>query len=203
MSVFIQTSKTSPFGRKVRIALINLNLEVDIGIEWLDTTSDTGVSKIQNPLRKVPVLIDSANPDRPILDSRTILAYLDEIHGENILYPNGSQRWDVLSLQAVTDGILDASLLQLYELRFRDEKARSPGWVDHQLSKVTRSLTYCEKLIEPHTRINLNAGEIGLAVALGYLDFRFDGVWRKEFPKLQVWLEHYSRSVPAFELTKP
>ena len=46
-------------------------------------------------------------------------------------------------------------------------------------------------------------GQIALACALGYRDFRFPGTWRADHPRLVAWLDEFARRVPAFAATKP
>ena len=48
-----------------------------------------------------------------------------------------------------------------------------------------------------------DVGQITLACALGYLDFRFKGEWRKSHPRLVAWLDNFSARVPAFAATVP
>jgi glutathione S-transferase len=48
-----------------------------------------------------------------------------------------------------------------------------------------------------------DVGQITLACALGYRDFRFSGTWRDGHPKLVAWLDKFSAQVPAFAATKP
>ena len=48
-----------------------------------------------------------------------------------------------------------------------------------------------------------NVGQIALACALGYRDFRFEGTWRKDHPRLVAWLDQFAARVPAFAATKP
>ena len=48
-----------------------------------------------------------------------------------------------------------------------------------------------------------NVGQITLACALGYRDFRFEGNWRKDYPRLVAWLDTFAARVPAFDATKP
>ena len=42
-----------------------------------------------------------------------------------------------------------------------------------------------------------------LMVELGYRDFRFDGAWRADHPRLVAWLNDFAARVPAFAATKP
>ncbi len=42
---------------------------------------------------------------------------------------------------------------------------------------------------------------VGLAVTLGYLDFRFSGEWRSRFTDLARWLTQFQQLVPGYQLT--
>jgi glutathione S-transferase len=44
---------------------------------------------------------------------------------------------------------------------------------------------------------------IGLACALGYLDWRQPFAWRADHPRLVAWLDAFARHEPAFERTRP
>jgi glutathione S-transferase len=46
-------------------------------------------------------------------------------------------------------------------------------------------------------------GQITLACALGYRDFRFKGEWRKDHPRLVAWLDRFAAAVPSFAATVP
>jgi glutathione S-transferase len=46
-------------------------------------------------------------------------------------------------------------------------------------------------------------GQIALACALGYRDFRFEGTWRRDHPRLVAWLNRFAARVPAFAATAP
>jgi glutathione S-transferase len=48
-----------------------------------------------------------------------------------------------------------------------------------------------------------NVGQITIACALGYRDFRFGGNWRSDHPRLVAWLDDFAARVPAFAATKP
>ncbi len=48
-----------------------------------------------------------------------------------------------------------------------------------------------------------DVGQIALACALGYRDFRFEGTWRRDHPRLVAWLDEFAGRVPAFAATKP
>jgi glutathione S-transferase len=48
-----------------------------------------------------------------------------------------------------------------------------------------------------------NVGQIALACALGYRDFRFGKSWRADHPRLVGWLDDFAARVPAFAATQP
>jgi glutathione S-transferase len=48
-----------------------------------------------------------------------------------------------------------------------------------------------------------NVGQIALACALGYRDFRFGGSWRADHPRLVAWLDNFAAHVPAYAATNP
>ena len=45
--------------------------------------------------------------------------------------------------------------------------------------------------------------QVGLAIALGYLDLRFSGEWRTRFTDLALWLTRFEQIVPDYQLTDP
>jgi len=85
-------------------------------------------------------------------------------------------------LQALTDGILDAGILRVYEGRFRPEEKHEVKWLDHQTGKMGRALAALEKA-PPTLGSKLNVGDITLACALGYLDFRFGNELARDVPQ--------------------
>ncbi|MGP9822687.1 glutathione S-transferase family protein [Salinarimonas sp. NSM] len=198
--MILRTSPASPFGRKVKIAAAVLGLSERIEIVSADTTDPSDDLRVQNPLGKIPVLV--TEDGTALYDSPVIVEYLDHIAGGGRIIPAGAGRFDVLTLQALADGLIDAAIMQVYEVRFRSEERREPTWVDYQAQKVTRALARLESRAGV-IGDTLDAGTIALACALGYLDFRFEGRWRQSHPALVAWLDGFAARVPAFEKTRP
>ena len=199
--MILRFSPSSPFVRKVRIAVALLGFEADVTLERTDTTDSNDPVRKMNPLGKIPVLI--VEDGSAIYDSRVILDYLDERAGGGKIVPRASkQRLDALRLQALSDGILDASVLTVYESRYRKPEMHEPKWLDLQAGKVSRALAVLEAAAPPLDPVP-NVGQIALACALGYRDFRFGGAWRSEHPRLVAWLDNFAARVPAFAATKP
>ena len=133
--MILRFSPSSPFVRKVRIGAALLGLDKEITSERADTTDPNDTVRRMNPLGKIPVLI--AEDGGAIYDSRVILDYLDERAGGGKIVPRaGKERLAALRLQALCDGILDASILTVYEGRWRPAEKHEAKWLDHQAGKV-------------------------------------------------------------------
>jgi glutathione S-transferase len=199
--VTLRTGFGSPFGRKARVAVRVLGLDGKVKVEPASTQDAADPISKQNPLGKVPVLI--LDDGSTLFDSPVILEYLDVIAGGGKILPKETKaRFDALRLEALADGILDASILIVYEGRYRPADMAVQKWLDHQAGKVKRGLAALEEA-PPSLGAPPNVGEITLACALGYRDFRFKGEWRKDHPRLVAWLDKFSAAVPAFAATAP
>ena len=201
--LILRFAGSSPFVRKVRIALSLLRFD-DVKIEPTDTMDPRDKVREQNPLGKIPVLI--AEDGVSYYDSRVILEYLDHRAGGGKIVPReADRRFEALRLQALCDGILDASILTIYEGRWRPPEKHEPKWLDHQAGKVQRSLAMLEAAppaLGPDANLP-HVGQIALACTLGYRDFRFAGDWRSSHPRLVAWLDGFAARVPAFAATVP
>jgi len=200
--MILRSSPPSPFGRKVKIAISLLGFDKDVTFEPADTTDVNDSVRQQNPLGKIPVLI--AEDGTAYYDSRVILEYLDDRAGGGKIVPRDAKaRLAALRLQALCDGILDASILIVYESRWRPPEHHVQKWVEHQTGKLTRGLAALEAA-PPALAPNAlpNVGQIALACVLGYGDLRFGGKWRADHPRLVAWLDQFDAQVPAYAMSK-
>jgi glutathione S-transferase len=198
--MILRSAPASPFARKVRIgaSLVGLASKIDVQPADPNTADESLLS--QNPLGKIPVLI--LEDGTTLFDSRVILEYLDHLAGGGRIVPRDpAAHFAALRLQALCDGIADASLLQVYENRYRPADKRVQSWVDRQAEKVARGLAALEAA-PPKLDPVPDIGQIALACALGYRDLRFGGTWRKECPRLLAWHDKFAALVPAFGETK-
>lgn len=196
-------SPASPFSRKVRIVASLLGLDDRITLVPTDTNNAGDVIRLKNPLGKIPTL--EVDDGRCLYDSAVIVAFLDDLAGGGRAIPAQSDaRFAALTLEALADGIAEASVLQIYEIRMRAENERSASWVAHQRGKVERALAVLEAdpPMPVATPAQANVGAVALACALGYLDLRFDGVWRAGHPRLVAWLDAFDKAVPAFAASR-
>ncbi|BCJ90134.1 glutathione S-transferase [Terrihabitans soli] len=197
----LRSSAGSPYGRKIKIAMALLGLSDRISVVSADTLDPADSLRTQNPLGKIPILL--LEDGTALFDSRVIAEYLDFIAGGNRLIPAaGPARFDVLRLQALADGIMDAALLRVYEGRYRPAEKHEQKWLDHQTGKVERALASLESAPLPDITSTPDIGKITLACAFGYLDLRAPG-WRAAHPRLGAWVDDFERAVPAFAATHP
>jgi glutathione S-transferase len=202
--MILRSSPASPFGRKVTIAISLLGFDREVKVEAADTADVNDNVRQQNPLGKIPVLI--AEDGTAYYDSRVILDYLDDRAGGGKILPRDSKaRLAALRLQSLCDGILDASILLVYEGRWRPAEHRVEKWVEHQTGKVTRGLKVLEAAppeLDADPKALPHVGQIALACVLGYGDLRFEGKWRADHPRLVAWLDKFAARIPAFAATK-
>jgi glutathione S-transferase len=199
--LILRTSTASPFGRKVRMAVGILGLTSQVGIVHADTSDPNDTLRQQNPLGKIPTLM--LENGEALFDSRVIVEHLDALDGRDILIPKGADRIGVLRDQALADGLMDAAILQMYEIRFRPPTHHVEAWLAHQRGKVDRALDFAANRLPSRRAAGPHIGEIALAAALGYLDYRFDGRWRATHPALKAWLADFAGRVPVFAETAP
>ncbi len=181
----------SPFVRKVRVLVIELGLADEVEVQQV-TASPLGPDPAliaANPVGKIPTLIRDDGP--ALYDSRVICRYLDA-KAEAGLYPE-SRLWEVLTLEATADGMMDAAVLMVYEARFKPEEQQSKDWIEGQWAKIDRALSALNSRWISHLSGKLDMGQIALGCALGYLDLRHgDRDWRRGNDGLAAWYEGFS-----------
>ena len=195
----LRSTVTSPFGRKVRMAIEVLGLGDRIAMVPADTLDEHDTLRQQNPLGKMPCLLRADGT--AIYDSGVIIEFLQEVAGGERLVPlRGDARFRALTRARLADGITEAAILMVYEGRFRDAGAQSGRWLAHQRGKIARALDAFERYPPDPAKTDIVA--IGLACALGYLDWRKPVEWRQDHPRLKQWLTEFSHHEPAFERTR-
>ncbi len=198
--MILRSAPASPFARKVRIAASLLGLSGEIEVQDTDLNDPADSIRTQNPLGRVPTLI--LEDGTAYYDSRVILEYLDHLAGGGRIVPREpAARFAALRLQALCDGMLEASVLIVYEERYRPPEMRVQSWIDRQAEKTARGLAELERA-PPAIDAPPNVGQIALACVLGYLDLRFAGGWRRDHPRLLAWHDRFAATVPAFAATR-
>ncbi|MGY9019750.1 MAG: glutathione S-transferase N-terminal domain-containing protein [Alphaproteobacteria bacterium] len=175
----------SPYARKIRVAAIESGLGDEV--EWVTLTREERAELVpaMNPLGKVPVAVLESG--QVLLDSPVICAYVDSLNkGPKLIPESGDERWAVLTLEALGDGLGEAVIGVSQEAQKPDDK-RTQGVVDRQAGKANSGLAALDKQAGDFNEPPL-MGEISVACALGYMEYR-DVVpgWRETYPALSGW----------------
>ena len=195
--IYVRMVPASPFVRKCRIAAAHLGLGDRVTFVDAHDDKDDALRR-NNPLNKIPVAL--LEDGSALFDSVVILEYFDHLAGGGKIIPKETgARFRVLTLEALADGLMDATILLGYESRYREPHQHSQRWLDHQQAKIDGALAHLESA--PPSG-DVDAGTITLACALGFLDLRHGGAWRAKHPGLVAWLDAFAAKVPAFEATR-
>ena len=192
---------TSPYVRKVRIALREKNIRFD----WIqESPHDAGNHIVaMNPLGKVPVL--ETNDGQVLFDSALLIEYIDTLTPERLI-PQGdaerlrAQLWNTLGI-----GIVDATVARLLEDR-RPQAERSASFIARQEDKIARALAWADKAERGAAYLvgeRFTIADLGLASALEYVDFRYAHDWRSKHPRLARWLAGISTRGSFAETVPP
>jgi len=202
-NIRLLASLGSPYVRKVRIVMAEKRLEYHLELEdvW---SPDTRIHDA-NPLGKVPCLI--MEDGGALFDSRVIVEYLDTLTPvAKLIPPNGRERAEVRTWEALADGVMDAAILVRLEQTQRPAEEQSEKWIDRQMDKVHAGVTSMDNGLADKPWCNGHAyslADIAVGCALGYLDFRFRHInWRYSHPNLA---RHYEKLAarPSFIDTQP
>ncbi|MEI4233139.1 glutathione S-transferase [Roseovarius sp. D22-M7] len=184
-------SPQSPFVRKVRVLMIEAGLEDQIEVVNVTTTplETDPQAAAANPLGKIPALV---RPEGTTLyDSRVITRYLDTLAYRSVYPP--ARLWEVLTLEATAEGIMEAAVLMVYEGKFRPEEMQYGPWIEAQWAKIERGLDAMEARWMSHLAGPLDMSHIATGCVLGYLDLRHDArSWRKGRPALEAWYAEFA-----------
>jgi len=186
-------SPTSPYARKVRIALVEKRIDCEFVEDspWSPETKAT----LHNPLGKVPVLV--LDDGTSLYDSRVIVEYLDTVSPVSRLIPEPSrQRIAVKRWEALADGICDAAVAVVLEGK-RPVRQQSKEWIARQRDKIDRGVRELATELEDKPWCNGEAytlADIAAGCALGYLELRHPDIdWRNAYPNLEKLAEKLSK----------
>ncbi len=206
----LYSSLTSPFARKVLVLAHEVGLRDSlraIATTPSPAAPDPALTS-KNPLGKIPAL--ELDDGTVLYDSRVICEYLDGLHGGPRRVPEaGAERFEVLRVQALADGVLDAGILVRYETVLRPEALRWSDWIRGQCDKVTAGLAELDRAV-PSFGTLLDLGQIATLAAVGWVEFRRvldahpDGPVdvRARFPRLAAYFDEHRRR-PSMQTTEP
>jgi glutathione S-transferase len=198
----LYTNPASPFARKARIIVQELNLTTVVEEVNVPRGGLGDAFRQINPLGKIPVLV--LRDGSTILDSVVICEYLNDVGGGKFfpgksLLRENSGHWRALTIAAIADGICDAAVARNYEL-MRPAELQSEAVVQKYMNAVTAGL---DVLNNARFTDKVTIGEIAAACAIGYLDFRIpEFSWRDSRPNLRDWYEKFAQ-YPSMKATWP
>src|SRR5262245_48871175 len=97
-------SKTSPYARKVRVAIEELGLGELVEEVVADPFNPSPELLAANPLSKVPTLVTDRGEALP--DSQLILDYLTHKKTGLATLSRGAKRWEALRRLQIADGVI-------------------------------------------------------------------------------------------------
>tara|TARA_R110002003_G_scaffold122_9_gene11090 strand:- start:14620 stop:16344 length:1725 start_codon:yes stop_codon:yes gene_type:complete len=196
----------SPYTRKVFALAHELGLAKYITLQkvvvcpvpiqgWSDNNDDVSV---YNPMTKIPCLVPEDIPDG-IFDSNIICEYLESL--ASVTRKKDTRYWQLHTLHACADGIMDAAVLMTYEVRIRKERGLFFGeWMEGQKQKILRGLDRLEIAVRKGVLPDpgqgpASADEVAVAVAtamtsqMGYLGIN----WDEGRPNLASWMKNWEK----------
>ena len=185
-------SSTSPYARKVRLVLYELNLCALVEeIIMLPLDNPAELLKA-NPLAKVPVLI--TDYDVPVYNSPLICRYLMSIQQAPSLLPSGADKWVVLGNEALADGMTDAAFSLVME-NLRNTDKQSLMWKARWSNAIKRSLDQIEVNLSQIDQTTIRLDHLAFGAALSYLEFRLPKLLSADqHPNCHQWLEQFSKN---------
>ena len=194
-------STTSPFARKVRIALAEKKVEYQMvaASAW-----DAGNPvHAYNPLGKLPVLI--LDDGTHLFDSRVIVEYIDLVSPVSRLIPEPArQRIAVKKWEALADGVCDAAASIVIERR-RPANLQSEEWIERQRRKIREGVAELSRELGDRAWCygeTCSLADIATGCALGYLDLRHAELdWRDLYPNLARLAERLGKRASFAETT--
>ncbi|MBP2623794.1 glutathione S-transferase family protein [Streptococcus oricebi] len=189
-------SKTSPYARKALVVIAYHGLK---DIELLETPMAFDAKNPHNqdnPLGRVPAL--QMLNDEWLFGSYSISEYLDNLGTKQTLFPKGENRWSVLALHALADGILENAMPVVAERLMRH---RSEWWLSRQeqlSERCLRSFKDLEKRLIAFAD-DLNIGTITVVCLVEWWILRqsvLDLSLTDDFPDLVAWTQKMKKLYP-------
>ncbi|MFN7086491.1 MAG: glutathione S-transferase family protein [Burkholderiales bacterium] len=194
-------STTSPYVRKARALIREKNLPVEFVVA--DPWPDDSPLIAKNPFSKVPVL--EIAPDSHLFESVLVVHYLDNVDGKPLTPKDPAGYWQAQWWQALGNGIIDAGIARILELR-RPADKQMPEKIAREEKRIARAIDLAERTLAESGPFlvgkSFTLADLVLGVGLQYTDFRHPHDWRSRAPRLAAWLAGIA-SRPSFEQTLP
>jgi glutathione S-transferase len=185
-------NRPSPYARKVLVLAHELDLIDRLRLIPVDPWTDPAELVAATPLAKVPALVTGAGV--LLTESTAICEYLLRLQRRWTAEDDG---WlDLAARTGLAQGLIDASFGIVIERR-RPAQTQWSGWTERLGRAADRALDAVR------VKGDFDPGDITLACALAYLDFRLPELaWRERRRDLAVWLDEVTRR-PSMVATRP
>jgi glutathione S-transferase len=196
----LYVSLTSPFARKVRVALEEKHLADRIETVLVDPWNDDGTLAAVNPLLQVPTL--ARDDGLAITNSDTIMNWLDRAYPEPGLWPQDPDaRFRAEAVAALAQTVIEYAVFLVIESR-RPESQRSAHMIERRRQGIVDTAAALNDGFHA-SQEQFNLDSIGVACALAYVDFRHPQLdWRSRAPKLDAWMK-WALQRPSMKATAP
>jgi glutathione S-transferase len=191
-------SNTSPYSRKVRLVVRETGLSSQIEEILVNPFGDDKDELTKaNPLGKIPTLV--LENGKALYDSPVICHYLDGLTDHLTLIPK-DHRFDILSWQAMADGMTDAAYNIAIERRTRPQEEQSPKSISNWSIEVQRTYEHIESRMNELKKFDsdITLAHLALASAISYLELRLPEILYESecpqvasYPKAQEWYERF------------
>jgi glutathione S-transferase len=150
-----------------------------------------------SPSGKIPVL--ETDHHFSVFDSRVIMEYLAHVAGNATMFPHeGVAHFRVLTLLAMAQGACDAAVALRYEQAARPEHYRWPEYAERNRQRIRDAADELNGAWRASLD-EVNAGSIGAACFLAYVDVRHDDLqWREGRNSLAEWHKTFMER-PSFK----
>lgn len=183
----------SPYARKVLVTAHEKDLLGRIELRAIDPWPSPHELLAATPLGKVPALV--TDEGMLLTESMLIAEYLDAIGPGRKL--TSGDRHRIMARVGLAQGLMDAAFGVVIERR-RPAEWHWPAWEERQRGAIERTLPR----LEVSGGGDIDHGDISLACALAYLDFRLPEIgWREARPDLAGWLDGVNQR-PSMQSTR-
>ncbi len=191
-------SPTSPFARKLRVALLEKGL--DFATVFVDPWQVPEALTRANPLSQVPTLVTDAGV--ALVNSETILDWLERTYPQPALLPaDADAATRALAIAGLAQGMLEATVQIVLERR-RAPELQSAALIERRKAALQRGVASLAQRFD-RARDRFHVDGIGAAVALAYLDFRLpEHAWRNDAPQLAAW-QDWAAARPSLQASAP
>ncbi len=187
-------SLTSPYVRKIRLVMHDLDFQLEV-VNYLEETGNDYLKSV-NPVNKLPVLMDG---EKVILDSRIIYYYLAQ---KNNWAPLTLDEENILS---AIDGAMDTSISLFSLKRGGLDLASGNSYIQRQIERVPNILNFLTpwvKTLDEKNPKHWNFLTMSLYSYLYWVEFR--GMYNlQDHPVLKEFLQKFKDAPGVLETTIP